>query len=188
MIDDQVFQHIVSHTLQFEGGYVNDPADPGGETKYGISKRAYPKLDIAALTATDAMRIYYRDYYKSPHIDRIVTYADAPLLAGKVFDLGVNTGHRNAVKLLQRAVNQVCTGEVPVLRNSPWRQRIARITGGKPLAVDGIIGGITLGAIKDCPFQDALLMALKGEAYKYYTKLKKPLYLPGWLTRLAGDA
>ena len=32
--------------LQTEGGYVNDPADPGGETKYGISKKAYPTVDI----------------------------------------------------------------------------------------------------------------------------------------------
>jgi len=39
------FQQAFERTIGFEGGYANDPRDPGGETKYGISKRAYPALD-----------------------------------------------------------------------------------------------------------------------------------------------
>ncbi|HXQ51151.1 MAG TPA: glycosyl hydrolase 108 family protein [Stellaceae bacterium] len=46
-----------------EGGYVRDPADPGGETKFGISKRSYPALDIAGLTRDDAKAILRRDYW-----------------------------------------------------------------------------------------------------------------------------
>ena len=43
---DTAFDRLIGH----EGGYVNNPADPGGETKYGISKRSYPSLNIANLT------------------------------------------------------------------------------------------------------------------------------------------
>ena len=46
-----------------DDGYVNDPHDPGGETKYGISKKAYPMLDIKNLTIDDALALYYRDYW-----------------------------------------------------------------------------------------------------------------------------
>ena len=51
---EDAFDRLISH----EGGYVNDPLDPGGETKFGISKRSYPTLDIAALTREDARAIY----------------------------------------------------------------------------------------------------------------------------------
>jgi lysozyme family protein len=50
--------------LAVEGGYVNNPADPGGETKYGISKRAYPNIDIAKLTLDQALNIYYNAYWQ----------------------------------------------------------------------------------------------------------------------------
>ena len=40
------FEEIIEVVLEHEGGYVNDPKDPGGETKYGVSKRAYPNEDI----------------------------------------------------------------------------------------------------------------------------------------------
>lgn len=56
---DAAFRVVVG----IEKGYVNDPADPGGETKYGISKRAYPELDIASLTLGDAQGIYFKDYW-----------------------------------------------------------------------------------------------------------------------------
>ena len=46
-----------------DGAYTNNPADPGGETKYGISKRQYPQLDIRNLTLADAMGLYHRDYW-----------------------------------------------------------------------------------------------------------------------------
>jgi lysozyme family protein len=57
------FEKVVNFILQKEGGYVNDPRDPGGETKYGISKRSYPTLDIRNLTENQAKEIYKRDFY-----------------------------------------------------------------------------------------------------------------------------
>ena len=49
--------------LKSEGGYVNDPHDPGGETNFGISKRAYPSVDIKHLTKEGAIAIYKKDYW-----------------------------------------------------------------------------------------------------------------------------
>lgn len=54
---------MIDRLIQREGGYVHHPADPGGETNYGISKRSYPELDIKALTRDDARRIYREDFY-----------------------------------------------------------------------------------------------------------------------------
>ena len=57
------FEKAVDIVLKFEGGYSNNPLDSGGETKYGISKSAYPYLDIATLTLEKAKAIYYNDYW-----------------------------------------------------------------------------------------------------------------------------
>ena len=70
-----------------EGGYVNNPEDPGGETKYGISKRAYPDLDIRNLTLAAAKAIYLRDYWTAHHCDQM-EWGKALL----VFDCAVNGG------------------------------------------------------------------------------------------------
>ena len=52
---DKAFEILIGH----EGGYVNHPDDPGGETKFGISKRSYPDVNIAALTLDDSKLIYF---------------------------------------------------------------------------------------------------------------------------------
>lgn len=62
-MSEALFQAAVSNVLASEGGYVNHPSDPGGETNFGISKRAYPHLDIRNLTRADAVDIYRRDYW-----------------------------------------------------------------------------------------------------------------------------
>jgi len=92
------FSSVVKMVLHHEGGYVNHPEDPGGETKYGISKRAYPDVDIAELTEKDASSIYKRDYW-----DRIKG-DDLPAgVACVVMDYAVNSGISRASKALQGA-------------------------------------------------------------------------------------
>ena len=54
-----------------EGGYANDPNDPGGETNYGISKRSYPDLDIKNLSLSNAISIYKRDYWDANSLDTV---------------------------------------------------------------------------------------------------------------------
>lgn len=81
---DNAFQIVVG----IEAGYVSDPLDPGGETKYGISKRAYPNEDIANITLERAKFLYQRDYWNSHDLDSLEW--------GKalcVFDCAVNGGN-----------------------------------------------------------------------------------------------
>jgi len=92
---DTAFEVIIGH----EGGYVWDKNDPGGETKYGISKRAYPNEDIKNLTLDRAKFLYKRDYWDA--VDAESMPGAARLM---VFDCAVNTGVGMAKKLLQRAV------------------------------------------------------------------------------------
>lgn len=92
---DLAFDRLMGH----EGGYVNDPNDPGGETKWGISKRSYPHLTISTLTRDDARRIYRRDFWERIHGDKL---HDG--VAFQVFDIAVNSGIETAVRQLQRAI------------------------------------------------------------------------------------
>lgn len=62
-VEYELFREQIEFTLFWEGGYVNDPNDPGMETNYGISKRSYPDLDILNLTKEQAIAIYYEDYW-----------------------------------------------------------------------------------------------------------------------------
>lgn len=70
-----------------DGGYTNDPVDPGGETKWGISKRAYPDIDIKSLTKEEALLIYEKDYW-----NKIVKEGMDKKLALACFDSAVNCG------------------------------------------------------------------------------------------------
>lgn len=81
------FEQAVAIILEHEGGYVNDPKDPGGETRYGISKRAYPTINIRDLTKAEAMAIYRRDYWDKIKADTLPDYVR--LMA---FDCAVNQG------------------------------------------------------------------------------------------------
>src|SRR3990167_8279839 len=77
--------------LQAEGGYGYDPNDPGGETKYGISKRAYPDVDIVNLTEAQAKEIYRRDYWQKAGCEN----HKWPLNIC-IFDMAVNQGVNKA--------------------------------------------------------------------------------------------
>ena len=101
MTFDQAFQIVVAH----EGGYVNDPRDPGGETKYGISKRAYPNENIQDMTLARAKEIYKRDYWDKIRAD------DLPKqVRFSAFDTAVNAGVVQSVKFIQRAVGVMDDG------------------------------------------------------------------------------
>lgn len=151
---DQAFEVLMIH----EGGYVNHPKDPGGETAYGISKRAYPDLDIKMLTREDAKEIYRRDWWVPNRYGEIQHQA----LAEKVFSLAVNMGARRANKLLQRAVNKVEKTD---------------------LLVDGVMGVKTLTVLNNAENPDHILAELKLLAVQYYLDLGTRDFLKGWIRR-----
>ena len=90
----------IDFVLSIEGGYVNDPKDPGGETKYGISKHSYPNVDIANLTEEQAKEIYKRDYWDKCNCDHIPDLRDV-----LVFDTAVNMGINSAMQFLSKSLD-----------------------------------------------------------------------------------
>ena len=106
------WEKIYSKTLKFEGGYQNNPKDIGnwtggkigkGElkgTKYGISAKSYPDLDIKNITKDQALEIYRRDFWQALHLAAI----DSNRIAWKTFDIAINCGPGTAVKILQKSV------------------------------------------------------------------------------------
>lgn len=122
------FQIVVG----LEGGYVNDPKDPGGETKWGISKRAYPTLDIKNLTLEQAQQIYLTDYWDRCGCDLMPW--DRALC---VFDCAVNQGvsaaksmyilaHSTGDFMAERAARYAANPNFPIYGKG-WMNRLFKV-------------------------------------------------------------
>lgn len=122
---------IADEILAREGGYVDDPDDLGGATNHGVTIHTMRRLgldldgdgrvtkaDVKRLTRDQARKIFLREYFERPRIDRL-----PEMLQASVFDMYVNAGS-NAVKILQRVLNEM----------------------GFDLRVDGVIGPMTAKA------------------------------------------
>ena len=125
----------IEKLLTREGGYVNNPADRGGETNFGITERVARSFgydgSMRNLTKSIAKSIYIKDYWTSPRFDKI--YLISPLIAEELLDTGVNCGVPFTKPLLQRALN--------LLNNQGTN-------GWVDLEPDGIYGNKTLIALK----------------------------------------
>jgi lysozyme family protein len=97
------FNPAVAKTLIREGGarFTDNPDDHGGATKYGISQRAYPNLDIANLTEDQAKAIYKQDYWDKVSGDKLKSQS----VAENIFDTAVNMGPTTATKLVQMTLS-----------------------------------------------------------------------------------
>lgn len=100
---DQAFEILIGH----EGGYVNHPNDPGGETKFGISKRSYPGEDIPNMTLVRAKDIYQRDYWWKAGCDLVPEVVKFDL-----FDTAVNAGPGTAIRMLQKVLGVTQDGVI----------------------------------------------------------------------------
>lgn len=173
---DGRFAAAVTKILRHEGFFSDDPDDPGGATKYGVSLRWLRTLgsegdfdgdgdtdrdDIWALSEADAVRLYHEKWYVAEG------YGALHLVVGaKVFDLAVNMGAKPANRILQRAV---------------------RAAGGPLLVDDGRLGPNTRNGVSACAPGD-LLIAARSEAAGHYRWLieHRPVfekYRAGWLNR-----
>jgi lysozyme family protein len=165
---NQNFEKAFIELIGIEGGYVNDPTDRGGETKYGISKRSYPNLDIRNLSLQDAKEIYYGDYWKSNGLDNIINYE----VALELFDTGVNMGVGIASRFLQEALN---------LMNRNGQNF-------RDLKVDGQIGPATISAYRKVDDR-ILLKVLNGLQFERYKSIceknpRQEKYFNGWMRRV----
>ncbi|MGD9916614.1 MAG: holin-associated N-acetylmuramidase [Paenirhodobacter sp.] len=124
-------QQIAREIVAREGGYVNDPDDPGGATKFGVTLATMRQLgldldhdgkvgvaDVKALSREQAEQIFVQHYFAAPRIDALPEAVQA-----SVFDMQVNAG-ANAVKILQELLNRM----------------------GQKVSVDGKIGPQTIAA------------------------------------------
>jgi len=137
---ETIINRVWERLLLVECGYVNDPNDPGGETKFGISKRSYPHLDIKNLTEDDAKKIFIEDFF-NPYFDLFPSLnAKCPnsydpdyevLFFTQFFAFLYNSTPQQTVKVLQKTINDY-----------------DKITGKERelLAVDGVWGAKTAHA------------------------------------------
>ena len=154
----QSVRHIANDIVAREGGFVNDPDDPGGATKYGVTLGTLRRLkldltgdgavdlaDVHALTRAQAADIFIEHYFRRPRLDALPERIQL-----SVFDMYVNAG-ANAVKILQRLLRQM----------------------GQQIAVDGVVGPQTIAAARaaDAAAPDHLADAYGIARRNYYLRL-----------------
>lgn len=100
------FARAIDRVLIHEGGDADDPRDAGGRTRWGISQRTYPTLDIAKLTRAEAIALYRRDFWAPLQGDAL-----PPALAFQALDAAVNHGVGRTVRWLQRLVGVRVDGQ-----------------------------------------------------------------------------
>lgn len=155
-LSEAYMQRAIDLVLKLEGGETNDPDDPGGRTKYGLTQRTYPHLDFDMLTESQARAIYKIDWWEKYGYDRLPAS-----IAVLLFQLAVNMGPSSAHMLLQRALADV----------------------GMPVQADGKLGPVTIQSTHAYRYPDVLASLLRAGAIERYRRLGKPRFLAGWVRR-----
>ena len=150
------FDKIIEKVLEHEGGYVNDPNDLGGETKYGVTKRFYPDVDIKNLTIEQAKEIYKRDYWDKNRVESLPRE-----LWYIFFDMCINMGRGTAVKILQRAANSK----------------------GRNIGVDGGLGPATINAVRGIEVERVRAYRVKYYVDLINSKPEQEKFYFGWFRR-----
>ena len=150
------FDDIIEVVLHHEGGYVNDPDDPGGETNFGIAKRSHPDVDIKNLTKEGAKEIYKEHYWDKNKVESL-----SEELRHIYFDMCVNQGRGRAVKILQHAANAK----------------------GAELKVDGGMGPMTIAAMDGVELDRVRAYRIKYYADLVTRKPDLEKFYFGWFRR-----
>lgn len=150
---DIAFERLIGH----EGGYVDHPQDPGGETNWGITKAVAREHGFQG-SMRDMTREQAKAIYKVAYWDRARADEYDFAIGFQLFDAAVNHGIGTAIRFLQRAVG---------------------------VADDGRVGPVTLRAIAAMPVAD-VLARFNAERLEFYTKLPTwPTFGKGWVRRVA---
>ena len=171
--------------LRVEGGYSNNSSDPGGETKYGISKRSFPNLDIPNLTREQAIEIYKSHYWDRANCDSLPW--PMSLL---VFDSAVNSGVGLATEWLRRYPDfrsylsarlrfYTSLGTWPTFGKG-WTNRMAALleaAGEQPGTVDAVV--------LNYPLLQRLLHAIRGRIDRATWRIRPMSSQPGLKLDLA---
>lgn len=171
---------IVSAVFAVEGGFSDNPADPGGATNHGVTEKVARENgysgDMRELPREFAEQVYTQGYIEKPGFDRVI--ASSPALGHKLVDAGVNTGQARAARWLQEALNQLSRGG----RDYPR------------VAVDGQVGPQTLqayqalerkrGRVKACELVIKLLDVQQGA---HYMRLGMSEFMVGWADHRLGN-
>ena len=176
---------MIDGVIDREGGYVDNPADKGGPTCFGITEavaRAHCYAGpMRQMPREQAAAIYRRLYWQRPHLDEIASRS--PRIAAELFDTGVNMGPAVAITFLQRALTALNRNA----RDYP------------DLTPDGRVGPATLAAFDSflaargkSSGETVLLRALEALQGERYLRLaeRRPAneaFLYGWLTNRIGD-
>lgn len=173
-------EQIIDEVIRAEGGYANDPDDAGGETMYGITSAVARKNGwhgpMHELPLPLARQIYRDRYVRVPRFDDVVAFD--PVIGAELVDTGVNMGPARAAEFLQRWLNGF---------NDTGRRYPA-------LFVDGRVGDITLGALRDflawrgAEGRRVLLRALNGVQAARYLEIAEARpsqrkFLFGWVAK-----
>lgn len=153
------FSACLVELLQHEGGFVNNPADPGGATNLGITLKTLEAFrekpvsedDVRNLTKDEAQEIYRANYWNTMKCDDLPPGIDL-----MVFDFGVNAGPQRSVKLLQRAAG---------------------------VTDDGSVGPITLAAVRAADPADLIARFAQGRMEHYRSLATFAVFGRGWTSR-----
>lgn len=171
---------ILGSVFYMEGGYVNDPKDPGGATNHGITEAVARQHGYAGpmrfLPKEMAEEIYIEDYIIKPNFHEVTKLSEA--VGHKLIDTGVNTGTYRSSVWFQKSLNAVN-------RNGQDYAKISE---------DGKIGKGTLTAYQGLQKKrgkvEACKMMLKTvDAYQtmHYLTLNMPTFTPGWVINRSGN-
>lgn len=178
-LEEAAFQAALSFTLRWEGGRVDDPADHGGRTAFGITQRRYdqwradhqqPPADVWTIYRSEVEAIYHAGYWHGGSgCDRLVgALSGGADVAGAQFDCAVHSGPARAVRILQAALESL----------------------GATLVIDGLFGAQTLAAVIGVSHVPNLVDAMCAERARFLAGIvsrdpTQQRFANGWYARVA---
>lgn len=172
---------IIAAVLSIEGGYVNDPKDPGGETNHGITKAVAVAFGYTGsmkdLDKDTATNIYVTNYINKPGYGDLITLS--PAVGQKVVDAGVNAGTSRASLWLQQALNSVSRGG----KDCPLLTTDGKVGAGTTNGYKCLVK--VRGKVKACELVIKLIDAQQANHYMSLTNLNQ--YTVGWVDHRIGN-